>query len=55
MNYISGAKTDAYATENENPEIALEEAITAHGDWTLETDGTLTIDSTLALRRIVLR
>lgn len=54
LKYLWSAK-DAKKDENADPDIALKESIEKLGQIKTEVDGTLTPDSILILRAIVLR
>ena len=54
LSYLwKGKKTNEI--ENENPEIALREALDNHGDFITDEDGTLQWEQLLALRHIIMR
>lgn len=56
FNYIWGGERAANSpVENDNPELAMREAIAAHGTFATKPDGTLQWDDYLLFRSIVAR
>ena len=56
LSYLwGGKKTDDSKPENENPELAMREAMDAHGEFGTEMDGTLRFQDFLVFRAIITR
>ena len=56
LNYMWGGERPADATpENEDPELAMREAIELHGTFAKKADGTLEFDDFLVFRAIITR
>lgn len=56
FNYLYGGEREANSpAENDNPELALREAIAAHGTFAKKADGTLEWDDFVLFRSIVAR
>ena len=56
LSYLwGGKKTAESAPENDDPELALREAMDAHGDFATKMDGTLEYDDFLTFRAIITR
>ena len=54
LSYLFGKGKDA-KTENADPELAMREAMDAHGDFNCKVDGTLEFEDFLVFRGIVMR
>jgi len=54
LSYIWGSGK-AEKPENENPELAMREALDEHADFTIEDDGTMALDSYIVLRSVIQR
>ena len=56
LNYMWGGERPADAApENENPELAMREAMELHGNFTKKADGTLEFEDFLLFRAIITR
>jgi len=56
LSYLwGGAKTENAKPENDNPELAMREAMDAHGTFATKIDGTLEFDDFLVFRAIITR
>ena len=56
LSYLWGGKKDVnLAPENENPELAMREAMDAHGDFATKIDGTLEYQDFIVFRAIITR
>ena len=56
LSYLwGGAKPAESQPENENPELAMREAMDAHGDFATKIDGTLEYDDFITFRAIITR
>lgn len=56
LSYLWGGKKAADAApENDNPELAMREAMDSHGDFNTEMDGTLQYQDFLVFRAIITR
>lgn len=56
LSYLwGGAKAENQAPENDNPELAMREAMDAHGTFATKIDGTLEFDHFLVFRAIITR
>lgn len=56
LSYLWGGKKDANAPpENESPELAMREALDAHGDFSTKLDGTLEFNDFITFRAIITR
>jgi len=56
LSYLWGGKKEANSTpENENPELAMREAMDAHGDFHTRIDGTLEYQDFIVFRAIITR
>ena len=53
FSYLWGGKKEK--EENEDPELAMREALDAHGEFKLNLDGTMQWESFLVFRGIVMR
>jgi hypothetical protein len=56
LNYLWGGKQAADAKpENDNPELAMRQAMDSHGEFTCKIDGTLEFDHFIVFRAIIIR
>lgn len=56
LSYLWGGAKAADATpENDNPELALREAMDSHGDFATKIDGTLEFEDFIVFRAIITR
>lgn len=56
LSYLWGGKREANAPpENDNPELAMREALDAHGDFATNIDGTLVFNDFLTFRAVITR
>ena len=56
LSYLWGGKKNADAApENEDPELAMREALDAHGEFATAMDGTLEFQDYLVFRAIITR
>jgi len=56
LSYLwGGKKAENAKPENENPELAMREAMEAHGEFATKIDGTLEYDHFLVFRAIITR
>lgn len=55
LSYLFGSKTPEPTEENENPELAMREALDAHGDFQTSIDGALEFKDFCVLRSIIIR
>jgi hypothetical protein len=55
LSYLFGSKTPATTQENQNPELAMREALDAHGDFQTSIDGALEFKDFCVLRSVIIR
>ena len=56
LSYLWGGKKNAEAPpENDDPELAMREALDAHGEFKAKIDGTFEWDDYLVFRAIIMR
>lgn len=55
LSYLWGGSGSKPKNENADPEIALQDDLTAHGDFRCNLDGTIEYDEYLILRSIIFR
>lgn len=55
LSYLWGGKKDEKRPENDDPELAMREALDSHGDFATKIDGTLEWDSFLIFRAVIMR
>lgn len=55
LSYLYGSKKETKAEENENPELAMRDALDDHGEFETNADGTMTFKDFCVLRSIITR
>lgn len=55
LSYLFGKKSAEAAPENADPELAMREALDAHGNFATKIDGTLEFNDFIIFRAIITR